>query len=114
MLSGSTQTKTNTTMDEEGPLDLDLRHEQEHRDIEEQITLLEETMRQHFENEALLFDLRSIVGPDSQEKIDEIIAAHKKSHQGLLEALESIANEFRDHMLLEELYKDKDKDKDKD
>ena len=101
-------------MDEEGPLDLDLRHEQEHRDIEEQITLLEETMRQHFENEALLFDLRSIVGPDSQEKIDEIIAAHKKSHQGLLEALESIANEFRDHMLLEELYKDKDKDKDKD
>ena len=84
----------------------DLRHDQierEHQAIEEQITFLEETLRQHFANEALLIDLRTIVGPDSQEKIDEIIAAHNKSHQGLLAAIESIANEFRDHMLLEEL-----------
>ena len=84
----------------------DLRHDQierEHREIEEQISFLEETLRQHFANEALLIDLRTIVGPDSQEKIDEIIAAHHKFHHGLLAAIESIANEFRDHMLLEEL-----------
>lgn len=79
----------------------DLRPDREHQAIEAQITLLEETMRQHFENEALLVDLRTIVGPDSQEKIDEIIVGHKKTNQGLLEAIESIANEFRDHILLE-------------
>ena len=73
------------------------------RDIEDHITFLEETARQHFENEAKLLELQSKYKSDHLN-MDYLLETHKKSHQELLEAIESIATEFRDHIRLEEWY----------
>ena len=78
---------------------------EECRDIEDHITLLEETARQHFENESKLLELKSQNRSKSGHlNMDYLLETHKKSHQELLEAIESIATEFRDHIRLEEWY----------
>ena len=101
-------------MDKDLPKTLYDQMDKEHREIEDHITHLEEISRQHFENEAKLLELQSQSQSQIQSQIqsqatddlnmDYLLETYKKSHQELLEAIESIADEFRDHIRLEEWY----------
>jgi hemerythrin len=90
------------------PEEFNAHMDEEHLEIVDHITQLEEIARQHFENEAKLLELRS---PVSDHQNDLALETHKKSHQKLLEAIEGIANEFRDHIRLEEWYQVQNKTK---
>ena len=72
--------------------------DEEHQDIDDHITHLEEVARQHFDNEAKLLELRNPVKSNNHLNVDSLLEIHKKSYQELLNAIESIASEFRDHI----------------
>ena len=90
------------------PEEFNAHMDEEHLEIVDHITQLEEIARQHFEHEAKFLELLSHVsaGPN-----DLVLETHKKTHQKLLEAIEGIANEFRDHIRLEEWYQVQNKNK---
>jgi len=90
------------------PEEFNAHMDEEHLEIVDHITQLEEIARQHFEHEAKFLELLSHVsaGPN-----DLVLETHKKTHQKLLEAIEGIANEFRDHIRLEEWYQVQNKTK---
>ena len=88
-------------MDTEVPKTFYAQIDKEHQEIDDQITLLEEVTRQHFENDAKLLELQNKVKSDD---LNHLLETHKKYHQELLESIESIATEFRDHIRLEDWY----------
>ena len=76
--------------------------EKDHAEIERLFQVLIDKLRDHFDREQRIFQIRQNIIPDTHIDIRDIISSHKSTHQELIESLHSLLERFEAHILNED------------
>ena len=76
--------------------------EKDHAEIKRLFKLLHDALRDHFDREQTLFQIRQKMIPDTHIDIREILSSHKSTHQELVKSLHSLLERFEAHILNED------------
>lgn len=74
----------------------------DHNEIKQLFQALNDALRDHFDREQRLFQIRQNMLPDTHIDIRAILSSHKSTHQELVDSLHSLLERFEAHILNED------------
>ena len=77
--------------------------ENDHKEIKRLFENLSDKLRDHFDREQKIFEIRKLMIPQTHIEIERFLTSHQSIHQDLLDSLESLLERFETHILNEDV-----------
>ena len=77
--------------------------ENDHIEIKRLFESLSDKLRDHFDREQKIFEIRKMMIPQTHIEIERFLVDHQRIHQDLFDSLQSLLERFETHILNEDI-----------